>query len=120
MQATGERDHQEVRDVDYLKMLAGRDGAHVAISLTTLDAGLAAKLEPRASSPVDRLRAIRELSRAGVPVSVMTAPVIPGLNDEETRSYRICSKQPRDLGRRQRATSFFVCLTRSRNSSWIG
>jgi len=57
-----------VRDVDHLKMLAGRDGAHVAISLTTLDAGLAAKLEPRASSPVDRLRTIRELSRAGVPV----------------------------------------------------
>ena len=60
-------------------MNAGR----VTITLVTLDADLAAKLEPRASAPVGRLRAIRELTAAGVPVSVNIAPIIPGLTDTE-------------------------------------
>ena len=60
--------------------------AHAAVSVTTLDKSLAAKMEPRASAPDDRLRAIRELSEAGVPVIVMTAPIIPGLNDHEVAS----------------------------------
>jgi DNA repair photolyase len=55
----------------------------VALSVTTLDPALAAAMEPRASRPADRLRAIRELAAAGIPVSVMVAPVIPGLNDRE-------------------------------------
>jgi DNA repair photolyase len=60
-------------------MNAGR----VTITLVTLDADLAQKLEPRASSPAGRLRAIRELTAAGVPVSVNIAPIIPGLTDVE-------------------------------------
>jgi len=51
--------------------------------LVTLDGDLAQKLEPRASSPMGRLRIIRELSAAGVPVSVNIAPIIPGLTDTE-------------------------------------
>lgn len=77
------KNHLITRDIDILADLA-RDGlAAAAVSLTTLDAGLAAKMEPRASSPAARLAAIRELSRAGVPVTVMTAPIIPRINDHE-------------------------------------
>jgi DNA repair photolyase len=72
-----------LRDLDLLAPLAELGAARVAISLTTLDAKLAAKMEPRASSPADRLHAIRELTRAGVPVAVMTAPIIPAVNDRE-------------------------------------
>lgn len=72
-----------LRDLDLLAEMAQQRLVHVAISLTTLDEGLARQLEPRTSRPTARLRAIRELSAAGVPVRVMTAPVIPGLNDSE-------------------------------------
>jgi len=71
------------RDIDLLAELARFDAASVAVSVTTLDAELSQKMEPRASSPKSRLRAIRELSAAGVPVTVMTAPIVPGLNDQE-------------------------------------
>ncbi len=71
------------RDIDLLAALAARGAAAVFISLTTLDAELSAKMEPRASSPRDRLRAMEELSRAGIPVGVMTAPIVPGLTDQE-------------------------------------
>jgi len=71
------------RDLDLLKELASFDAAHVSISITTLNADLAAKMEPRASTPTHRLRAIELLARAGVPVSVNVAPIIPGLNDRE-------------------------------------
>lgn len=71
------------RDLDLLAPMA-RDGlVHVAFSVTTLDNLLASKLEPRASAPHRRLRSIRTLSDAGVPVSVMVAPVIPWVNDSE-------------------------------------
>ena len=72
-----------LRDLDLLAEMASRRTVKVAISLTTLDAGLAATMEPRASSPRERLRAMRELSAAGVPVVAMTAPIIPGINDAE-------------------------------------
>ena len=55
----------------------------VALSVTTLDAELARTLEPRTATPAARLRAIRELSAAGVPVRAMLAPIIPGLTDSE-------------------------------------
>ena len=74
------------RDRDLLGELAKMGAAHAAVSVTTLDKALAAKMEPRASAPEDRLRAIRELSEAGVPVIVMTAPISPGLNDHEMPS----------------------------------
>ncbi len=72
-----------LRDLELLADLARQRLVHVAISVTTLDRELARRLEPRAAQPAKRLEAIRELARAGVPVAVMIAPVIPGLNDEE-------------------------------------
>ena len=71
------------RDIDLLAQLASRNLTRVYISVTTLDAELARCLEPRTATPLARLRAIRELSAAGVPVGVMVAPIIPGLNDQE-------------------------------------
>lgn len=71
------------RDVDILARMAERGLAKVAISVTTLDRKLARQMEPRASTPAKRLEAVRILSEAGVPVAVMTAPIIPALNDSE-------------------------------------
>lgn len=71
------------RDLDVLREMAARRLVHVAISVTTLDADLARVMEPRTSIPAARLRAIRQLSDAGVPVRAMIAPIIPGLNDSE-------------------------------------
>ncbi|EAQ77719.1 PA0069 family radical SAM protein [Blastopirellula marina] len=71
------------RDIDLLADMAARNLAQVNISVTSLDQTLTRKMEPRTSSPAARLRAIRELAAAGVPVHVMTAPIIPGLNDSE-------------------------------------
>ena len=72
-----------LRDVDLIEKLVERDAVRCAISLTTLDNRLSSSMEPRASSPNSRLRAITELARRGIPVTVMTAPIIPGLNDRE-------------------------------------
>ncbi len=72
-----------LRDIDLWSRLADMNAGRVTITLVTLDADLAQKLEPRASSPAGRLRAIRELSAAGIPVSVNIAPIIPGLTDTE-------------------------------------
>lgn len=71
------------RDLDVLSELARHQCVGVHLSVTTLDPDLAGKLEPRASRPAARLRAIRELSAAGIPVGVLVAPVIPGLNAHE-------------------------------------
>jgi DNA repair photolyase len=71
------------RDLDLLAELARWQCVSVTLSVTTLDADLAGKLEPRAARPEHRLRAIRLLADAGVPVGVMVAPVIPGLTDHE-------------------------------------
>jgi DNA repair photolyase len=71
------------RDLDLLSELARYNCAHVTITITTLDAELAGKLEPRAARPEHRLKAIRLLKDAGVPVGVNVAPVIPGLTDHE-------------------------------------
>jgi DNA repair photolyase len=72
-----------VRDIDLLAELARHHAACAALSVTTLDPELARSMEPRASRPADRLDSIRALSGAGVPVQVMVAPIIPGLNDQE-------------------------------------
>lgn len=71
------------RDLDLLADLAGRRLVRVQISLTTLDPRLASRMEPRAPSPSRRLAAMWALAEAGVPVGVMAAPMIPGLNDSE-------------------------------------
>lgn len=72
-----------LRDLDILVGMATRRLARVHVSLTTLDTALARRMEPRAATPARRLHAISELARAGVPVGVMAAPMIPGLNDAE-------------------------------------
>lgn len=72
-----------VRDIDVLAAMAADRLAAVAISITTLDPKLARTMEPRAASPARRLATIRALHGAGIPVSVMAAPLIPHLNDHE-------------------------------------
>ncbi len=71
------------RDLDLLKQLAEKDLVVAFISLTTLDEKLGRELEPRTSSPRARLQVIEKLARAGVPVGVNLAPMIPGLTDHE-------------------------------------
>ncbi|NEK70687.1 MAG: radical SAM protein, partial [Xanthomonas perforans] len=71
------------RDLDLLAPLAREGLVNVHFSVTTLDPHLSARLEPRASAPHARLRAMRALHEAGVPVGVMAAPVIPWINDHE-------------------------------------
>jgi DNA repair photolyase len=85
------------RDVDLLQQLAEHRAVRVAVSITTLDGNLARVMEPRTSSPAARLRAIAELSAAGVEVEVMTAPIIPGLNDSEVPAILAAA---RDAGAR--------------------
>ncbi|MDQ0518284.1 DNA repair photolyase [Kaistia geumhonensis] len=72
-----------MRDIDILSRMAERGLAKVAISVTTLDRHLARVMEPRAATPPRRLETIRTLAAAGIPVGVLTAPVIPALNDSE-------------------------------------
>jgi DNA repair photolyase len=71
------------RDIDILSRMAERGLAKVALSVTTLDRMLARVMEPRASTPTKRLEAIKQLTEAGIPASVMVAPIIPGLTDQE-------------------------------------
>jgi DNA repair photolyase len=77
------KNHLVTRDMDLLSELARHDASAVAVSLTTLDDDLRRVMEPRTSSPARRLAAVERLAAAGIPVGVMTAPVIPGLNDHE-------------------------------------
>ncbi|MCZ6604793.1 MAG: PA0069 family radical SAM protein [Alphaproteobacteria bacterium] len=72
-----------IRDLDILGEMAKRNLASVALSVTSLDRRLARDMEPRAAAPQRRLDAIAAAAAAGVPVSVMVAPIIPGLNDHE-------------------------------------
>src|SRR5262245_5254479 len=85
------------RDIDMFQRLAEHHAISVSLSITTLDAKLARVMEPRTSSPEARLRAIRELTDAGVPTSVSVAPIIPGLNDSEIPSIL---KAAREAGAR--------------------
>lgn len=71
------------RDLDVMARLVSRNLVQVAVSITSLDQSLTRILEPATSAPATRLQAVKELSTAGVPVHVMVAPVIPGLNDSE-------------------------------------
>jgi DNA repair photolyase len=74
------------RDIDLFKQLAEHRAVAVFVSVTTLDADLARIMEPRTSTPQNRLAAIETLASAGVPVGVMVAPTIPGLTDHEMHS----------------------------------
>jgi len=70
-----------VRDIDILGPMAARGLARVAMSIGTIDAAIARAMEPRANSPARRLQAIEKLTRAGVPTSVIVAPIVPALTD---------------------------------------
>ena len=72
-----------LRDLDLIAAEAAARRASVFLSVTTLDRGLARRLEPRASAPQRRLEAIRALAQAGVPTGVLASPMIPALNDHE-------------------------------------
>ena len=74
------------RDIDILAPMAAKGLVKVALSVTTLDPALARTMEPRAAAPAKRLAAIRQLSEAGIPVTVMTAPLIPAINDHEVEA----------------------------------
>lgn len=87
------KNHLITRDLDLLTQFASWNGVHAAVSLTTLDNRLASAMEPRASSPRQRLAAIEALAKAGVPVAVMTAPIIPGLNDREIPALLKAAKE---------------------------
>lgn len=83
------------RDIDILSKMNSYQGIEVNVSLTTLDADLARVMEPRASSPEHRLLAIEEISKAGIPVHVLMAPIVPGLTDHEMPSL---IKRAKDAG----------------------
>ena len=72
-----------LRDLDILKDLASENLVHVYISVTTLDESLRRKMEPRTASGLKRIKTIEELAKADIPVGVMNAPIIPGLNHHE-------------------------------------
>jgi DNA repair photolyase len=72
-----------LRDLDILQKLASERLVNVAVSITTLQDDLRQFLEPRTASVKQRLRTVETLSKAGIPVFVMMAPIIPGLNDHE-------------------------------------
>ncbi|MEL6744972.1 MAG: radical SAM protein, partial [Pseudomonadota bacterium] len=71
------------RDIDILSRMAKRGLARVAISVTSLDRRLSRAMEPRAATPALRLETIKKLADAGIPTSVMVAPIVPALTDQE-------------------------------------
>ena len=77
------KNHLITRDIDLLSQLAAHNAAVAMLSVTTLDSDLSARMEPRTSSPRRRLAAVEALAKAGVPVGVMVAPIVPGLTDHE-------------------------------------
>jgi len=89
-----------LRDLDLLAPMAEKGLVKVSLSITTLDADLARRMEPRASSPERRLAAIEQLSAAGVPAGVMVAPIIPAINDAEVETIltRAAARGAREAG----------------------
>jgi DNA repair photolyase len=77
------KNHLVTRDIDILGEMAAWNGAAVNLSITSLDEKLQRVMEPRTSTPKRRLEAVEALAKAGVPVRVLAAPMIPGLNDHE-------------------------------------
>ena len=81
------------RDLDLLAPLARLGLVTVHFSVTTLDNRLSSRMEPRASAPRARLRAMREVAAAGVPVGVMVAPVVPAINDHEIEAILAAARE---------------------------
>jgi len=82
-----------LRDLDILQRMAARGLVRVWLSVTTLDPGLARRMEPRAASPSRRLQTVAALKVAGVPAGVLAAPMIPGLNDMELERILAAARQ---------------------------
>jgi DNA repair photolyase len=80
------------RDIDILADMSAQGLCRVGISLTTLDAELSRRMEPRAAAPKRRLRVIERLATAGIPVRAMIAPVVPGLTDHETEALLVAAQ----------------------------
>jgi len=80
------KSHLVTRDIDILAPMARKNLAKVCLSVTTLDSKLSRAMEPRASTPLRRLSAITQLTKAGIPTGIMMAPVIPALNEAEIES----------------------------------
>jgi DNA repair photolyase len=91
------------RDIDLLAPMAARGQAGVYVSVTTLDAELARRMEPRAAAPWRRLRTIRTLVDAGIPVGVSVSPQIPFINDDMEQVLEAA----RDAGA---SSAFYVVL----------
>jgi DNA repair photolyase len=91
------KNHLITRDVDLLQQMAAYDGVGVSISITSLRNEIQSVMEPRTSVPARRLAAVETLAKAGVPVNVMIAPVVPGLTDHEIPEIM---KAARDAGAR--------------------
>ena len=72
-----------LRDLDLLKELAAHKLVTVTLSITSLEPALISRMEPRTSTPENRLKAVRTIADSGIPVGVNCAPIIPGLTDEE-------------------------------------
>ncbi|WP_371168778.1 PA0069 family radical SAM protein [Aliiroseovarius sp. 2305UL8-7] len=81
------------RDIDILSDMAAAGLARVGISITTLDAQVSRRMEPRVPGPKRRLKMIERLSRAGIPVRAMVAPVVPGLTDHELEALLTASNE---------------------------
>ncbi len=94
------KSNRVLRDLDILSEMAAMNLARVALSVTSLDRKLSRSMEPRAPTPERRLEALGELSAAGVPTTVMTAPLIPALNDHEMEAILA---EARDAGVRNAA-----------------
>ena len=80
------------RDIDILAPMAAQGLVRVGVSLTTLDADLSRRMEPRAPGPARRLRMIGRLTEAGIPVRAMTSPIVPGLTDHELETLLAAAK----------------------------
>ena len=94
-----------LRDLDILARMAERNLVKVALSVTTLDPELARKMEPRAATPMRRLETLRRLSQAGVPTTVMVAPIIPAINDMDIERILEAAKMAGVQGSRLRAAA---------------
>ena len=86
------KNHLVTRDLDILQQLAAHQAVTVYLSINSLDGELARKLEPRASLPQQRLAAVEALAKAGIPVGVLVAPIIPALNDYEIPAVLAAAK----------------------------
>jgi DNA repair photolyase len=86
------------RDLDLIGPMAEKQLCRVGVSITTLDPKLARRMEPRAAAPHKRYETVKALSDAGVPVTVMAAPIIPALNEAELEALLEAAKENGAIG----------------------